>query len=204
MAFSRFRAPTLAKISERFSRFQDFGLAIDPPYGGQDIPSWPPTQEFTMTLRSLFSGAVALALIASQMIWPARADDAANAAAASDAFYAALPVLDDGTAMEKVFAQTPYVTFVSPMSKDIIVGWPAVKTHFGKANAMFKSRKVQITNRTLRVNGNLAWEVGVETGGSQLKSGPTVAANWVVTNVLEKQPDGKWLMVSHHVQPGAR
>lgn len=121
---------------------------------------------------------------------------------ASEAFYAALPVLDDGTAMSRVFAQTPYVTFVKPMSKDIIVGWPALNGYFAKDTARFASRQSRITKRVLHVNGNLAWELGVEVGESQLRDGTKAPVNWVVTNVLEKQADGKWLMVSHHVQPG--
>jgi len=41
--------------------------------------------------------------------------------AASKAFYEAVVVVDDGTAMEKVWAQTPYVTYVGPRSTAIIV-----------------------------------------------------------------------------------
>ena len=147
---------------------------------------------------------IALALLAALQVSPSRADDTSDAMAASDAFYAALSTLDDGSAMADVFAQSPYVTFVGPMSKDIIVGWPALNAYFKQANARFKSRTVQITKRTLRVNGNLAWEVGIETGESEFQDGTKMPTNWVVTNVLEKQADGKWLLVSHHVQPGMK
>ena len=47
--------------------------------------------------------------------------------AASKAFYEAVVVVDDGTAMEKVWAQTPYVTYVGPRSTAIIVGWEGSK-----------------------------------------------------------------------------
>ena len=40
--------------------------------------------------------------------------------AASKAFYEAVVVIDDGTAMEKVWAQTPYVTYVGPRSTAVI------------------------------------------------------------------------------------
>jgi hypothetical protein len=43
--------------------------------------------------------------------------------AASKAFYAALAVLDNGEAMEKVWAHTPYITYVGPRSKSILVDW---------------------------------------------------------------------------------
>jgi hypothetical protein len=45
--------------------------------------------------------------------------------AASGAFYEALAVMDDGAAMEKVWAHTPYVTYIGPRAKSIIVGWDA-------------------------------------------------------------------------------
>jgi ketosteroid isomerase-like protein len=165
---------------------------------------WTFSQEIFMNNKSTMSGIFSLMLLGILLGAPAQADDVADATAASDAFYAALPVLDDGSAMADVFAQTPYVTFVGPMGKDIIVGWPAVQDYFKKANARFASRNSQITKRTLHVNGNVAWEVGIEVGDSQLKDGPKMPVNWVVTNVLEKQADGKWLMVSHHVQPGLK
>jgi len=43
--------------------------------------------------------------------------------AASKAFYEAVVVVDDGTAMDKVWAHKPYVTYVGPKSTSIIVGW---------------------------------------------------------------------------------
>jgi hypothetical protein len=43
--------------------------------------------------------------------------------AAGKAFYSALAVLDGGPAMEKVWAHTPYVTYVGPRSKTILLGW---------------------------------------------------------------------------------
>lgn len=132
-----------------------------------------------------------------------RADDTAAATAASEKFYASLAVLDDGTAMSTVFAQTPYVTFVGPMTKDIIVGWPALKSYFAKANQRFNRRKARIENRTLHVSGAFAWEVGLEVGEFELKDGKVLPVNWVVTNIYEKQADGGWRIVSHHVQPGA-
>ena len=56
----------------------------------------------------------------------------------------------------------------------------------------------------MHVSGGLAWEVGLETGENVMADGNKTPVNWVATNVFEKQADGKWLMVSHHVQPGAK
>jgi ketosteroid isomerase-like protein len=134
----------------------------------------------------------------------AHADAMADAKSASESFYAALAILDDGTAMSKIFAQTPYVTFVGPRTKDVIVGWPAIKGYFVKANAMFKKRDTHLDSTTMHVSGSFAWEVGHEMGENQMADGKKMPVDWVVTNIFEKQADGQWLMVSHHVQPGSK
>jgi ketosteroid isomerase-like protein len=120
--------------------------------------------------------------------------------AASRAFYSTLSVLDDGTAMEKVWARTPYVTYVGPQSRSIIVGWDAQKRYWEDFNKRFAQRAVSLVHDRIHVNGNLAWEIGVETGQAQMADGTTRKVDWIVTNVYEKL-DGRWLMVSHHVQP---
>jgi ketosteroid isomerase-like protein len=119
---------------------------------------------------------------------------------ASKAFYSALPVLDDGSAMEKVWAKTPYVTYVGPQNKSIIVGWEAQKKYWNDFNKLFSQRSVSLVDDRVHVNGNLALEIGVETGQAQMKDGTTRKVDWIVTNVYEKL-EGQWLMVSHHVQP---
>ncbi len=120
--------------------------------------------------------------------------------AASKAFYEAVVVVDDGTAMEKVWAQAPYVTYVGPRSTAIIVGWEAQKKYWSEFNKPFSQRTVALVDAHVRVVGNLAWEIGTESGLAQMKDGSTRKVDWVVTNVYEKI-DGRWLTVSHHVQP---
>jgi ketosteroid isomerase-like protein len=156
-------------------------------------------------MRKFFNGLTALVMLFTVIpLSAAKADDMSDAKAASAAFYGALAILDDGTAMSKVFAQTPYITFVGPRTKDVIVGWPALKGYFVKSNALFKSRETRLASSTMHVSGTLAWEVGLEVGENEMADGKKVPVDWVATNVFEKQADGKWLMVSHHVQPGAK
>jgi ketosteroid isomerase-like protein len=120
--------------------------------------------------------------------------------AASDAFYAAVVVVDDGTAMEKVWAHTPYVTYVGPRSTANIVGWDAQKQYWIDFNKPFAQRTVTLVDAHLHAVGNLAWELGAESGLAQMKDGTTRKVDWMVTNVYEKI-GGRWLTVSHHVQP---
>jgi ketosteroid isomerase-like protein len=128
------------------------------------------------------------------------AADAEGVKAASRAFYAALALIDDGTAMEMAWAHTPYVTYVGPTSKSIIVGWDEQKKYWTELNKLTTQRAVALTDQHIHVNGNLAWEMGQETGEAKLKDGTAFKVDFVVTNVYEKI-DGRWLMVSHHVQP---
>ena len=120
--------------------------------------------------------------------------------AASKAFYTALAVLDGGAAMEKVWAHTPYVTYVGPRAKTIIVGWDAQKKYWADTDKLFSQRNVSLSEQHIHVNGNLAWEMGQESGTPKMKDGKDALADYIVTNVYEKI-DGRWLIVSHHVQP---
>ena len=129
-----------------------------------------------------------------------KASDVDGVKAASKAFYAALAVLDNGAAMEKVWARTDYVTYVGPRSKSIIVGWDAQKKSWEEGNKAFSQRNVSLSDQQIHVNGNLAWEMGQETGQTKRKDGTVFKADYIVTNVYEKI-GGRWLMVSHHVQP---
>jgi ketosteroid isomerase-like protein len=188
--------------------FQDF-LSVSRQTVFMPIPAGHRQKRITHTLKDSpmnspikIASSIALMLVALQPS-TSRADDKSEVGAASDAFYSALSVLDDGTAMSGVFAQTPYITFVGPRTKDVIVGWPALKNYFVKANATFNKRETRLESRAMHVSGTFAWEVGLEVGDIETKDGKKMSVSWVATNIFEKQPDGNWLMVSHHVQPGA-
>ena len=149
-------------------------------------------------------GMLALAII-SISLWAGsavaqQAADVEGVKAASQAFYAAVMVLDDGTAMESVWARKPYITYVGPQSKSVILGWDAQKQYWDDFNKRFLQRTVSLVDSHIHVNGNLAWEIGVETGQARLVDGSIRTVDWIATNVYEKI-DGRWFMVSHHVQP---
>jgi ketosteroid isomerase-like protein len=120
--------------------------------------------------------------------------------AISKAFYMALPVIDDGTVMESIWANKPYVTYVGPRSTSIIVGWEAQKKYWESFNKGFSARSVAIVDSHIHIVRDLAWEIGYEAGQAQTSDGSARKVDWIVTNIYEKI-DGHWLMVSHHVQP---
>lgn len=152
-----------------------------------------------LTLITMAVASLWIALAASNAVAQSAAD-MEGVKAASKAFYTALAVIDDGEAMEKVWAHTPYVTLVGPRSKSIMVGWEGQKKYWAAANERTSQRTVSLSDQQIHVNGNLAWEMGQESGTVKFKDGKEGKVDFLVTNVYEKI-DGRWLMVSHHVQP---
>jgi ketosteroid isomerase-like protein len=150
--------------------------------------------------RGLFPISTMLLALSATITNAQQSADIDGVKAASQAFYTTLAVLDDGTAMGNVWANTPYVTYVGPDSKSIITGWDAQKKYWSDFNKRFSQRSVSLVDVHIHANGNLAWEIAVETGQALLKDGATRKVDWMVTNVYERI-DGHWLMVSHHVQP---
>ena len=145
------------------------------------------------------SAITALALLSDNALGQ-QAADVEGVKAASKAFYAALAVLDNGEAMEKVWAHTPYVTYLGPRAKTILVGWDAQKKYWVDTDPLFSQRNVTLSDQHIHVNGNLAWEMGQESGTQKMKNSNEAPIDYIVTNVYEKI-DGRWLMVSHRVQP---
>lgn len=85
--------------------------------------------------------------------------------------------------------------------KSILVGWDAHKKSWAENNKPFLQRNVVLSDQRIHVNGNLAWEMGRESGENKMKDGSTRKNDYIVTNVYEKQANGRWLIVSHHAQP---
>jgi ketosteroid isomerase-like protein len=89
---------------------------------------------------------------------------------------------------------------VGPKSTSIIVGWNAQKTYWPEFNKAFSRRSVELVGSQIHVVGDLAWKIGTEVGQAHMKDGSVRKVDWFATNVYEKI-EGRWLMVSHHVQP---
>jgi hypothetical protein len=63
--------------------------------------------------------------------------------AASMAFYAALAALNGGATMEKVWAHTPYVTYLGPRDRTITVGWDAQKKMWEEVDKLFQRERLR-------------------------------------------------------------
>ena len=98
-----------------------------------------------------------------------------------------------------MWAHTPYVTYVGPFSKSVVVGWDALEKTWADGDKRFSKRNVTLSDQVIHVSGNFAWEMGQEGGEAQRKGGEPYKADNLVTHIYEKI-DGRWLMVSHHAQ----
>jgi len=141
--------------------------------------------------------AVAAAIVSATPL-TAHAVELGSPYEASAAFYAALSTLDL-SAMEEVWAKTGDATYVGPRSTTVTVGWDNVRAAWEASNSAFVSRTVELRESHMAINGDTAWEVGIETGVAQ-RIGETAATQIrnVTANVYQLI-DGDWLMVSHVV-----
>ena len=125
-----------------------------------------------------------------------QSSDMEKVKAASQAFYTALNARDIH-AMEKVWAHTPYVVHISPVAKEIVVGWEGVNKSWEEVDKMTSQINVSFSETGApQIDGKLAWEVGTETGPVTFTDGKAVNIAAFATNIYQ-DIDGRWLMVSH-------
>jgi ketosteroid isomerase-like protein len=135
-------------------------------------------------------------------IGPARAQasaDLEHIQAASRSFVAAV-VARDINAIDKVWAHESYSSFVGPLSTTVVVGWDGVRKAWHMRFGQFDRVTISTDDPHVRVNGKVAWAVGMEKIELLRKDGKTIRFNSFVTNVFENK-DGQWLIVSHQSTP---
>jgi ketosteroid isomerase-like protein len=119
--------------------------------------------------------------------------------AASQVFIAAIGARDIH-AMDKVWAHEPYTTFIGPLSTSVVVGWDGVRKAWEMRFGQFDRVTISLAESRVRINGKVAWAVGMEKVQLLRKDGETIGFDAFVTNVFEER-DGRWLMISHHATP---
>ena len=120
--------------------------------------------------------------------------------AAGQMFVAAIEARDI-RAMEKLWAHEPYATFIGPLSTTIVVGWDGIKKAWEMRFGQFDRVTISLAESHVHINGKVAWVVGVEKVELLRKDGRMLSFDAFVTNVLEQQQDGRWLVVSHQATP---
>jgi ketosteroid isomerase-like protein len=129
-----------------------------------------------------------------------RASDIERVNAASQAFIAAIAERDI-RAMDKVWAHEPYATFIGPLSTTVVVGWEGVRKAWEMRFGQFDRVTIALTESHVYANERVAWAVGIEKVELLRKDGKTLGFDAFVTNVFERQQDGRWLLVSHQATP---
>jgi ketosteroid isomerase-like protein len=81
----------------------------------------------------------------------------------------------------------------------VAIGWEAVRAAWVASNNSFISRSVELTESHMAMNGDIAWEVGIEDTRSQRTGEAVTADNRNLTANVYQKIDGQWLMVSHVV-----
>ena len=116
---------------------------------------------------------------------------------ASKQFYTALNRMANGDAgpMASTWSHGPEVTALHPIDGREI-GWEAVKGSFERFAEIATDGKIDLKDQLIRVEGDVAYELGVEQGEFKLGGRP-VALKHRVTNIYRREGDG-WRMIHHH------
>lgn len=116
---------------------------------------------------------------------------------ASDQFYAALNRMVNGDAgpVMEVWSHSSDVTTMHPIGGRE-VGWEQVRVPWEPFAAICSGGQVTLRDSLLRVDGDLAYQVGTEAGECTL-AGEHVSIEHRVTNVYRREAGG-WKIVHHH------
>ncbi len=116
---------------------------------------------------------------------------------ASKQFYNALTDMGNGIPgkMEEIWSHDESVTAMHPIGgRDL--GWTAVKNSFDQVAGIASDGKIELKDQLIRVAGDVAYEIGTETGGFKL-AGNEVKIGQRVTNIYHLE-DGRWKLIHHH------
>jgi len=116
---------------------------------------------------------------------------------ASEQFYAALNRMLDGdaTPLADIWSHDADVTTLHPIGgrQD---GWDEVRGSFAQVAQLAAGGHAELRDQSIRVAGDVAWEIGVERGQATL-AGEALAIEQRVTNVYRREA-GAWKIVHHH------
>lgn len=117
--------------------------------------------------------------------------------ATADGFYAALNKVVNGDAgpMRALWSQGEDVTTMHPIGGRE-VGWTQVRGSWEQVAGMASGGSVTLTDRLLRVIGDVAYELGTEQVDATL-GGQRIRTAVRVTNIYHRV-GGDWRMIHHH------
>lgn len=115
----------------------------------------------------------------------------------SEQFYSAVNrmINGDSRALSDVWSHGAEVTAMHPIGGRMI-GWDNVRQSFEQVAQIATEGKVTLVDQVIQVEGDLAYEVGVERGQATL-AGTQVGLDFRVTNIYRRER-GEWKIVHHH------
>jgi ketosteroid isomerase-like protein len=152
-----------------------------------------------MGWRVLVAQLVVAVFMAAAAMGPAAAQQSSEIAAvqaANDAFDKALSERDLA-ALEKLWVRDASAMAVHPNSKRVVVGWNAIRKTWEETTTRFSELSVAMKEPNIRIEGGVAWVVGIEEVTGKRQDGQLVGFAALTTNIFEKRGDA-WLMVFHH------
>jgi ketosteroid isomerase-like protein len=116
---------------------------------------------------------------------------------ASEKFYEALNRMANGESgsMKDAWSHGAAVTTMHPIGGRE-VGWEAVEASFAQVAGLASGGRIALEDRRLQVDGDMAYELGVESGRFTL-AGHDVAIDQRATNIYRRDA-GAWKLVHHH------
>ena len=118
---------------------------------------------------------------------------------ASEQYYAALTALFNGDAepLMQIWSQSPDVTAMNPYGGRE-VGWEQLRPVIERVAQMClgSQARVWLKDPLIRVGGDLAYEIGIESGEGMIMGKPTTISHRV-TNIYRREAGG-WKMVHRH------
>jgi len=116
---------------------------------------------------------------------------------ASKQFYTALNRMANGDPgpMASAWSHGPEVTALHPIDGREI-GWEAVNASFERFAQIATDGNIDLKDQLIHVDGDVAYELGVEQGECKLGGHP-VPIKHRVTNIYRREGGG-WRMIHHH------
>ena len=116
---------------------------------------------------------------------------------ASQQFYAALNSMLDGdmVPLAEIWSHGEDVTAMHPIGgRD--TGWKNVQESFLGVSQIASGGQIELAEQTIQVDGDMAYELGIEQGQALL-AGQDISIDNRVTNIYRREA-GAWKMVHHH------
>jgi ketosteroid isomerase-like protein len=116
---------------------------------------------------------------------------------ASKRFYAGLNSMAAGDAarLADIWSHSATVTAMHPIGGRQ-VGWDAVRGSFEQVARVAADGEVELRDQLIYVDGDMAYEVGIEYGKLRLAN-EQVSIDQRVTNIYRREA-GEWKMIHHH------